>query len=67
MATAVTAMMRRRLTRVIAYHQAMAEDSEGDLADTHAEAAKQLQDVLDSFPVVNAIEVAMTQRSRTVH
>ena len=63
---------RAKLTRTIAYHQAMADehkDSNAALSATHAEVCKQLQDLLDSSPVISAVDVALARQTirRTLH
>lgn len=56
---------RKALGRTIAYHQQMADfckDDDPKLSETHAEAAKQLQELVDAAPVMTAIDIAMAKR-----
>lgn len=62
---------RKALGRCIDYHAKMAEACKKDdpkLSETHAEAAKQLQELVDSVPVMTAIDIARAKQSvRRLH
>lgn len=64
--------VRKALGRSIDYHAKMAEACKKDdpkLSETHTEAAKQLQELVDSVPVMTAIDVARARQTvrRVLH
>lgn len=59
--------MRYRLGNVVSYHQEMADSAktrggQDKLAAMHADAAKQLQDVLNADPPTYAVDQALANR-----
>lgn len=63
---------RKALGLTIDYHSKMAEAMKKDdpkLSETHAEAAKQLQELVDAAPVMTAIDIARARQTvrRVLH